>query len=51
MEEENKSLSKSFTRTVLCVLGTAHSIGCTVNKKSPKAIIDAIKAGSLKIEE
>eukprot|EP00800_Vazella_pourtalesii_P002407 TRINITY_DN1224_c2_g1_i1.p1 TRINITY_DN1224_c2_g1~~TRINITY_DN1224_c2_g1_i1.p1 ORF type:complete len:165 (-),score=47.68 TRINITY_DN1224_c2_g1_i1:212-706(-) len=47
---EYKSLSKSFTGGVLQVLGTSQSIGCTVEKRPPAEIIQAIKAGELDVE-
>jgi len=50
METEGKSLSKSFKGTVKQVLGTAQSLGCTVNKKHPKKVIEEIDKGEIKIE-
>eukprot|EP00825_Cyclidium_porcatum_P015830 TRINITY_DN1908_c0_g1_i1.p2 TRINITY_DN1908_c0_g1~~TRINITY_DN1908_c0_g1_i1.p2 ORF type:complete len:166 (+),score=35.96 TRINITY_DN1908_c0_g1_i1:280-777(+) len=49
MDSEGKSLSKEFTGTVLQVLGTAQSVGCTVNKQSPKEIVKKIKSGEIKV--
>ncbi len=46
-----KSMSKSYTGTVLQVLGTCLSVGCTVNGKSPKDIIQEIKRGELKVSK
>ncbi|KAI6661369.1 hypothetical protein LOD99_9952 [Oopsacas minuta] len=47
---EYKSLSKSFTGTVLQVLGTAQSVGCNVEKRTPREIIEAIRAGDIDVE-
>lgn len=42
-----KSFSKSLEGVVKEVLGTAFSVGCQVDGKSPKAIQDAIAAGEI----
>lgn len=42
-----KSLAKELKGTVLEVLGTAFSIGCQVDGRSPKEISDEIKAGEI----
>ncbi len=42
-----KSFSKDLKGTVKEVLGTAFSVGCQVDGKSPKAISDAIEAGEI----
>lgn len=46
----HKSFSKSLEGTVKEVLGTAFSVGCQVDGKSPKAIQDAIAAGEIDSE-
>jgi len=45
-----KSFSKSLEGTVKEVLGTAFSVGCQVDGKSPKAITEAIDAGEIDSE-
>lgn len=45
-----KSFSQSLTGTVKEILGTAVSVGCQVDGKSPKAIIEAIDAGEIDSE-
>lgn len=45
-----KSFSKSLEGTVKEVLGTAFSVGCQVDGKSPKAVSDAIEAGEIDSE-
>lgn len=45
-----KSFSKSLEGTVKEVLGTAFSVGCQVDGKSPRAISDAIEAGEIDSE-
>ncbi|RBQ67617.1 hypothetical protein VDGD_04560 [Verticillium dahliae] len=47
----HKSFSKSLEGTVKEVLGTAFSVGCQVDGKSPRAITDAIEAGELDVPE
>ncbi|KXX78693.1 hypothetical protein MMYC01_205843 [Madurella mycetomatis] len=46
-----KSFSKELKGTVKEILGTAFSVGCQVDGKSPKAISDAIDAGEIDIPE
>ena len=46
---EEKSMAKNFAGTVKQVLGTCLSIGCTVDKQSPKEVIAKITRGELKI--
>lgn len=45
-----KSFSKSLEGTVKEVLGTAFSVGCQVDGKSPRAVNDAIDAGEIDSE-
>ncbi|KRX06453.1 Ribosomal protein L11, N-terminal [Pseudocohnilembus persalinus] len=47
METENKSMARTFAGTVKQVLGTANSIGCTVNGSKPKDIIAKINNGEI----
>merc|ERR1711962_633821 len=42
-----RSLAKDFAGTVREILGTANSVGCTVDGQTPQDIIDEIKAGDL----
>lgn len=42
-----KSFSKDLKGCVKEILGTAFSVGCQVDGKSPKAISDAIEAGEI----
>ncbi len=46
---EEKSLAKNLTGTVKSVLGSCLSVGCTVDKQSPKQIIAKINNGEIKI--
>ncbi|CAK80164.1 unnamed protein product (macronuclear) [Paramecium tetraurelia] len=48
---EEKSLAKTFTGTVKQVLGTAQSLGATVDGQPVKAIIGKINSGELKVEK
>ena len=45
----SKSFAINFKGTVKEILGTCVSIGCTVDKKSPKDIIAAINSGEIPI--
>ena len=42
-----KSMSKGLEGTVLEILGTAFSVGCQVDGKSPKDVSDGIKKGEI----
>ncbi|EIM24321.1 hypothetical protein WALSEDRAFT_49777 [Wallemia mellicola CBS 633.66] len=44
-----KSLSKNLSGTVLQILGTCQSVGCTVDRKQPHDLIEAIKEGEVEI--
>jgi large subunit ribosomal protein L12e len=46
---EEKSMSKNFAGTVKSVLGTCLSLGCTVDKQSPKQIIAKINNNEIKV--
>ncbi|KAJ9136920.1 Ribosomal protein L11 [Pleurostoma richardsiae] len=47
----SKSFAKSLQGTVNEILGTAFSVGCQVDGRSPKAISDDIIAGEIEIPE
>ena len=47
----SKSMAKKLVGTVKEVLGTAFSIGCSVNGKSPSDIQKEIDAGSIAIPD
>ncbi|MCJ1394061.1 60S ribosomal protein L12 [Xylographa parallela] len=51
MKEANKSLAKDLKGTVKEILGTAFSVGCQVDGKSPKEISDDIESGEIEIPE
>ena len=42
-----KSLAKELSGTVKEVLGTAYSVGCQVDGRSPKEISDEIDSGNI----
>ena len=46
-----RSLAKKFQGTILEILGTAQSVGCTVEGEDPHDIIDQIKDGDLEVPE
>ena len=46
-----RSIAKTFQGTVLEILGTAVSVGCTVDGKSPKDVQAAIHNGSLVVPD
>ncbi|KAL7794976.1 ribosomal protein L11 [Trichoderma ceciliae] len=46
-----KSFAKELKGTVKEMLGTAHSVGCQVDGKSPSAVIEAIDNGEIDIPE
>lgn len=47
----HKSYARNLSGTVKEILGTAFSVGCTVEGKSPKDISDQITAGEIEIPE
>ena len=42
-----RSMAKTFTGTVMEILGTCVSVGCTVEGQSPKAIQAQITSGKI----
>lgn len=46
-----KSLAKELTGTVKEILGTAYSVGCTVDGKHPRDVLAAIDDGEIEIPE
>lgn len=46
-----RSIAKHMSGTVKEILGTAQSVGCTVDGQPPHDIIDQINDGSLEIED
>lgn len=46
-----KSMSKTLRGGVLEILGTAFSVGCTVDGKNPKDLGDEIKSGEVDVPE
>ena len=50
MRDAGKSMAKEFSGTVKEILGTCVSIGCTVDKKSPKEVTAEINNGERKCE-
>ena len=47
----NKSLSKDLAGGAKEILGTAQSIGCTVDGKPPHDIIDGINSGEIEVPD
>eukprot|EP00802_Teleaulax_amphioxeia_P012896 Tamp_12941.p4 GENE.Tamp_12941~~Tamp_12941.p4 ORF type:complete len:111 (+),score=27.22 Tamp_12941:702-1034(+) len=50
-EMRSRSMAKTLQGTAKEMLGTAFSIGCTVNGKSPKDLCDDIDEGTVTIPE
>jgi len=48
---KSKSLAKELSGTVKEILGTAQSVGCTVDGKPPHDIIDGINDGEVEIPD
>eukprot|EP00948_MAST-09A_sp_MAST-9A-sp1_P002240 g2240.t1 len=51
MREAGRSQSKTLSGTVLEILGTCFSIGCTVDGEAPRDLQQQIKDGEVVIEE
>jgi len=45
------SLAKKFAGTVTEILGTCHSIGCTVDKQHPHDLLLQVKSGELEVPD
>ncbi|KAM0790175.1 60S ribosomal protein L12 [Microbotryomycetes sp. NB124-2] len=45
----HKSLGKTLADTCKEILGTANSVGCTVDGQSPQAIIEQIRSGEIEV--
>ena len=50
MRDAQKSLAKDLSGTVKEILGTAFSVGCQVDGRSPKEISDDIESGEIESE-
>lgn len=46
-----RSMARYLSGTVKEILGTAQSVGCTVDGRAPHDIIDEINSGALTIDE
>lgn len=46
-----RSMAKNLAGTVKEVLGTAQSVGCTIDGKAPHDVIDEVNDGSVEIPE
>ncbi|KAJ3093281.1 60S ribosomal protein L12 [Physocladia obscura] len=47
----NKSMAKEFKGTVREILGTAFSVGCTVDGLSPQEVSEKVQSGEIEIPE
>ena len=48
---KSKSLAKELSGTVKEILGTAQSVGCTVDGQPPHDIIEGIDSGDVEVPE
>ena len=48
MRDANKSMAKELEGTVCEILGTAVSLGCTIDGKSAKEVTAAVQSGDIK---
>jgi len=46
-----RSMAREFQGTCKEILGTAQSIGCTIDKMAPHTVIDKIDAGEIEVPE
>lgn len=46
-----RSMAKNLSGTVKEILGTAQSVGCTIDGKPPHDVIDEINEGGLEVPE
>jgi len=48
---KERSMAKNLTGTVKEILGTCQSVGCSIDGKSPREMIDSINEGEVEIPE
>ena len=48
---KSKSLAKELSGTVKEILGTAQSVGCTVDGQPPHDIIEGINSGEIEVPD
>jgi large subunit ribosomal protein L12e len=48
---KSKSLAKELSGCVKEILGTAQSVGCTIDGRPPHDIIDDINSGEIEVPE
>ena len=48
-EMRPRSIARQFSGTVKEILGTAQSVGCTIDGKAPHSLIEAINDGKLEV--
>lgn len=46
-----RSMAKQLAGTVKEILGTAQSVGCTIDGKLPHEVIDEVNDGSIEVPE
>ena len=46
-----RSMAKKLEGTVKEILGTAQSVGCTVDGQHPHDVVDAIRNGTIEVPE
>ncbi|KAJ2771351.1 60S ribosomal protein L12 [Coemansia nantahalensis] len=51
MREANKSFARKLQGTVMEILGTCNSVGCTVDGEAPTDIQDKVRSGEIEIPE
>lgn len=44
-----RSMARELSGTVKEVLGTAHSVGCTIDGRAPHDVIDDISSGAIEV--
>jgi large subunit ribosomal protein L12e len=44
-----RSMARELSGTVKEVLGTAHSVGCTIDGRAPHDVIDDVNSGAVEV--
>jgi large subunit ribosomal protein L12e len=47
----HKSLAKNLGGTIKEILGTAQSVGCTIDGQAPHDVIDGINSGEVEVPD
>ena len=47
----DRSMARQLAGTVCEILGTAQSVGCTIDGQAPHDVIDSVKSGEIEVPD